>query len=465
MKARACSSTLEVAMSSSSVIIPVFNCANLTERSLETVLASEPLEVVVVDDASTDQTAEMLGSYGGRIKVVRHEQNLGFGPSCNDGALAAHGERLVFLNNDTIPRPGWLSALECYATQHPQAGAVGAKLLYPDNTIQHAGVVICQDGYPRHLYTGFPADHPAVNRSRRFQIVTGACMLIRREVFEDARGFDTAFRNGFEDVDLCLRLGRSGYEIHYCAESEVTHLESVSPGRFKRDGQNVNLYRERWMRRVRPDDIGYYLEDGLLQLTYEGAYPVLLEVSPLLATLEGGGRVSKLERCLRQRNQELRELRRENTRLALALGRPPGEASEPDYLRMRRCLKDAVQSHVPPGATLLVVSKGDGFLLDLPGRRGWHFPQTERGAYAGHHPASSSEAIAHLEALRARGADYLVIPAPSFWWLEHYSGLRHYLDGQCLLLGGARDTCLIYQLNLIAHLNPRIENASLCTVT
>ena len=451
-------------MCSSSVIIPVFNCANLTARCLEAVLASEPREVVVVDDASTDHTPAMLRSFGKRIRVVRHKQNRGFGASCNDGAAVASGKRLVFLNNDTIPRRGWLSALEDYAAPHPQAGVVGAKLLYPNNTIQHAGVVICQDGYPRHLYTGFPADHPAVNRSRRFQIVTAACMLIRREVFEEAHGFDTAFRNGFEDVDLCLRLGQSGYEIHYCAESEVMHLESVSPGRFKKDGQNVNLYRDRWMRRVRPDDIGYYLEDGLLQLSYEGAYPVLLEVSPLLATMASAGRESELERSLRERNQDLRELRRENTRLALVLGRHPGEASESDYRRMRQRLKEAVARHVPLGATLLVASKGDSFLLDLPGRRGWHFPQTERGTYAGHHPASSREAIAHLEALHARGADYLVIPAPSAWWLEHYSEFRHYLESQCLPLGGAKDTCFIYQLNVIPTLNPRTENASLCTI-
>src|SRR5207249_1560523 len=83
------------------------------------------------------------------------------------------------------------------------AAVVGRKLLYPDGTIQHAGMVSDQDGQPQHLYVGFPSDHPAVNKSRRFQMVTGGCFLITREAFDRAKGFDDEFVNGFEDVDLC----------------------------------------------------------------------------------------------------------------------------------------------------------------------------------------------------------------------------------------------------------------------
>src|SRR5207249_1123656 len=83
-------------------------------------------------------------------------------------------------------------------------------------------------------------------------------------------------------------------------------------------------------------------------------------------------------------------------------------------------LRTAVSSHTPPGCTILVVSKGDDELLHVRGRRGWHFPQTEAGGYAGAYPASGAAAVAHLEALRARGADYLVIPDTSLWWLDHY---------------------------------------------
>jgi GT2 family glycosyltransferase len=177
---------------------------------------------------------------------VRHETNGGFAAACNDGASAASGEYIVFLNNDVLPEAGWLDGLVRHAEGHPKAAAVGSKLLYLDGTVQHAGVAVCQDLYPRHLYAGFPADHPAVNKSRRFRIVTAASVLFRREPFEEAGGFDAAFLNGFEDVDLCLRLGERGHEVHYCHESIGYHLEGVSEGRSKYEEENLRLYRERW---------------------------------------------------------------------------------------------------------------------------------------------------------------------------------------------------------------------------
>src|SRR6185295_9859186 len=129
------------------------------------------------------------------VRTLRRDHNGGFAVACNDGAAAARGELLVFLNNDTEPRPGWLDALVEHADAHAEAAAVGAKLLFPDDTVQHAGVVICQDGRPRHLYAGFPADHPAVEKPRAFQAVTAACMLVRRDAFDRAGGFDQDFRN------------------------------------------------------------------------------------------------------------------------------------------------------------------------------------------------------------------------------------------------------------------------------
>lgn len=431
-----------------SIVIPVFNQAAVTAQCLRALAGSHGCEIIVVDDASSDATPSVLASHRGPIKVVTHPANAGFAASCNDGAAAAAArDYIVFLNNDTIPQSGWLNALVQYADAHPKAAVVGSRLLFPNDTIQHAGVVICQDRYPRHIYSGFPADHPAVNKSRRFQIVTAACVLVRRKVFEKAGGFDTAFRNGFEDVDLCLRLGEQGHEIHYCAESVLYHLESVSPGRFRRDRDNVDLYRARWMGRVRPDDLDYYLEDGLLRMSYEGRYPILMEVSPLLATWHGPDRKTELEHALRERCREVAELQRENTRLSLELGRHNGDSGELRYRELRNRIREIVQRVVPAGATVLVVSKGDGGLLELTGREGWHFPQVETGAYAGHHPPDSAAAIAHLEALRAKGGGYLLVPVTSRWWLDHYAEFRQHLDACAELLGGTDDTCLIYGLN------------------
>jgi hypothetical protein len=272
-------------------------------------------------------------------------------------------------------------------------------------------------------------------------------MLVRRTAFEQAGGFDPAFRNGFEDVDLCLRLGAFGYEIHYCAESTVRHLESVSSGRFSFDRENVALYRQRWLAKVRPDDLNYYLEDELVRLTYEGSYPIHLEISPLLATIDNAARSGALEQQLREGNRRVAELLKENTRLALELGAGTADSSALAYRQLRDRIHEKVQQVVPCGSTIAVISKGDGALVDFVERKGWHFPQTERGAYAGHHPANSAEAIAHLEAVRQRGARYIVIPATSFWWLNHYADFGQHLEEHYTRLEGSSDDCLVYRLH------------------
>ncbi len=428
-----------------SIIIPVFNAPGLTGRCLNA-LGNGGFEVVVVDDGSTDATARCLAAFAKRLKVLRHCVNRGFAASCNDGAAAASGEYLVFLNNDTLPKPGWLEALVGYADHHPAAAIVGGKLLYPDNTVQHAGVVVCQDRYPRHLYTGFPAGHPAVNKSRRFQIVTAACMLVRRAAFEEAHGFDTGYRNGFEDVDFCLRLGESGYEVHYCAGSVVEHLESVSPGRFKHERHNVARYRDRWLPSVQPDDLRYYLEDGLLRFNYEGSFPIRIEVSPRLALLDRGSRRSKSELLLSDQARQLAELRREQARYSSVVANAFPDSVAAQYAQLRTRVAQAIGLATTAGTTVLVVSKGDGALLELRGRNGWHFPQTKSGAYSGYHPADSDSAIAHLEKLRAGGADYLVFPSTAFWWLEHYQQFERHLRTRYAVVLDDPETCLIFRL-------------------
>ncbi len=307
-----------------SVIIPVHNWASLTKQCLDTLLrtpaAADDFEVVVVDDASNDSTPALLRSYGVRIRSVRHATNTGFGASCNDGAAVASATHyLVFLNNDTIPQPGWLDALVTEVEAHPRTAVVGSQLLFPNHTIQHAGVVICQDRYPRHIYTGFPAHHPAVNKSRRFQVVTAACALYRRSVFEEQGGFDVAFRNGYEDVDLCLRLGAAGHEVRYCHRSVLFHLESLSRATRTADYlHNDALYQARWGERVRPDEFDYYVEDGLLKVSYSDYYPIELELSPFLGVTRTAGN-GTADHLLGTRARQVFALQRDNLRLAALL--------------------------------------------------------------------------------------------------------------------------------------------------
>jgi hypothetical protein len=109
-------------------------------------------------------------------------------------------------------------------------------------------------------------------------------------------------------------------------------------------------------------------------------------------------------------------------------------------------VRSAVVEAVPAGASVLVVSKGDEGLLRLGGRRAGHFPQTAKGEYAGHHPANDAAAVAHLDALRAKGAQYLVVPATSVWWLEHYDGFRRHLERTAVVTVCRPDTCIVFSL-------------------
>jgi GT2 family glycosyltransferase len=458
-----------------SVVIPVHGNVHLTRRCLDLVLAELPAdaEVVVVDDASPDSTPALIEEYGDAIRGLRLEENVGFARACNAGAELAEGKHLVFLNNDVEPMAGWMRELEGYSEAHPEAAVVGARLLYPNGTVQHAGVVFGQDGYPHHLYAGFPADHPAVNRSRSLQSVTGACMLVRRVAFEGIGGFDTGFLNSLEDVDLCLRIGEEGGEVHYCHRAVLVHLESASRGRSDRFERSLALYRERWRERVRRDDIEVYLADGLLAVEYHESYPARISVDPLLAVVNRG-REEEIERLLEGYARQTSGLLQEVLRLTALDGgmsdgsnvgqigseKSVGSGDRQEFLARVSKIEDEIRglqmgkegdAHLTPGSSLgyrfqvesvlsaihrvapagslvLVVSRGDRELIRLDGRTGWHFPRAENGCYRGDHPANSDEAIEHLEQLRRVGADFLVFPPTSYWWLNHYEGLREHLD-------------------------------------
>ncbi len=118
-------------------------------------------EIIVVDDGSSDETPQVLQEFGDQIGVATRAENEGFAAACNAGAAVSKGEYIVFLNNDILPQRSWLDNLVRYADQHPGAAAVGSKLLFANDTIQHAGVVVCQDGYPLPRRSGIPGPSPA----------------------------------------------------------------------------------------------------------------------------------------------------------------------------------------------------------------------------------------------------------------------------------------------------------------
>lgn len=117
-----------------------------------------------------------------------------------------------------------------------------------------------------------------------------------------------------------------------------------------------------------------------------------------------------------------------------------------EYQQLITRVREVVNELTEPGATILVVSKGDNELLKFDRRTGWHFPQNDWGVYAGHYPGESSEAIAHLAALQSKGADYFLLPQTSFWWLDHYREFKQYLEGTYPVVIRRDDTCIIFAL-------------------
>ena len=221
-----------------SIIIPVFNNVRYTEQCLTEIGRTLPHnfrgEIIVVDDASTDDTPAVLKRWAERdprIKVIRNSQNSGFGRTCNRGAEAASGEILVFLNNDTLPLPGWLPPLLRLLRDKPDAGAVGGKLVYPDGRLQEAGGIIFSDGSGLNFGKNEDADDPVYNFVREVDYCSGALLATRRTLFLELGGFDLRFEPAYyEDTDYCFSLRRHGYRVYYQPESAIVHFEGATSG-------------------------------------------------------------------------------------------------------------------------------------------------------------------------------------------------------------------------------------------
>ena len=167
--------------------------------------------------------------------MIRDVGPFNFSRACNAGARAARGERLLFLNNDTeIVHEDWLDRMAQWL-EDTRVGAVGARLLYPDGTLQHAGVIIGMGGLASHFWQGQQSGASGIFGSeawyRNFAAVTAACLLTSRRAFEAAGGFDEALELVYGDTDYCLRLKDLGFRIVYTPDAEVIHHESQSRGK------------------------------------------------------------------------------------------------------------------------------------------------------------------------------------------------------------------------------------------
>lgn len=252
-----------------SIIIPVFNKVGFTKKCLEAIYQCTPsrlyFEVIIIDNGSTDKTSSYLNEATKQypdLRIIRNANNLGFAKACNQGAQTASGNYLLFLNNDTQVQPGWLEPLVKVLDGDPTVAAVGSKLLYPDGTIQHAGVAIFDDKQSadpllaQHEHQLKSGDDPEVNQTHTYQALTAACLLVRKPAFQVVDGFDEGYWNGYEDVDLCFKFQKHDWHLVYQPESVVIHHESQSgPERFKWVQHNIQRLHEKWLGKIHPDFI------------------------------------------------------------------------------------------------------------------------------------------------------------------------------------------------------------------
>jgi len=236
-----------------SFVIPLYNCLALTRACVDSLRRTVPPglahEIILVDDGSTDGTREWLQSLGPPFRVILNERNLGYAGANNRGAAAATGRLLVLLNSDLVLPPRWLEPmLAAHRHLGHRAGLVGN--LQRDartDAVDHSGLFINLQIKPEHDRTlPLRALLPHPWSVRKVAAVTGACVLVERVRYLELGGFDEGFRNGCEDVDLCLRARSRGWINAVALRSVVRHHVSASPGRKLNDERNTRRLALRW---------------------------------------------------------------------------------------------------------------------------------------------------------------------------------------------------------------------------
>jgi GT2 family glycosyltransferase len=251
---------LEIASSDDplvSIIIPAYNQFAYTFNCLESLsvnLSSDlAYEIIIVNDASTDDTLEQLATLVKGIKVLTNAENSGFIRSCNYGASQAKGQYLYFLNNDTRILENCLESLLKLIVNNPQVGAVGSKLIYANSKQQEAGGIIWNSADGWNYGRLDSPDEPEYNYVRPVDYCSGASLLVPTELFKQLGGFSQDFIPAYyEDTDLCFAIRELGYQVLYQPQSNVIHYEGITSGTDLSSGIkqyqviNQTKFREKW---------------------------------------------------------------------------------------------------------------------------------------------------------------------------------------------------------------------------
>ncbi|EGV19409.1 glycoside hydrolase family 99-like domain-containing protein [Thiocapsa marina] len=236
------------------ILMPVYNQAGFTLCCLQSIAAAPPrasIEIIVIDDASTDETPEMLRAVSG-IRHVRNDVNQGFLLSCNRGAALARGRYLHILNNDTQVQAGWLDALLDVFVHEPDTGIAGSKLIYPSGHLQEAGAALKRNGSVELIGLNEDPSDPLYGWRRRVDHCSGASILIEASLFNSLGGFDEVYAPAYyEDCDLSLRVQAAGRHVVYEPSSVVVHHLSISTNarpaeKLTRIAANSAIFLDRW---------------------------------------------------------------------------------------------------------------------------------------------------------------------------------------------------------------------------
>ncbi len=264
------------------VIVPTINDVQLVVQCVSScrryLAASAEVEIRVVDDGTCDRhVLEQLQRASSDLgfQLLCNHQNLGFSATVNNGMRRARGRYVLLCNNDIVFFQPWLEALDKAFAADPDLGILGARLLYPNGSIQHAGV----DKLPgqlrwQHAFGGWPGDHPRVNQSRYVWSVTGALFAVRNSVLRQLGGFSTAYTTAYEDLDYCLHAWSHGVRVGYCAELAAYHHEGRTRGASTAQKQARPLV---WAERERAS--GFYFDKKWADLREVESFEALVRQS------------------------------------------------------------------------------------------------------------------------------------------------------------------------------------------
>ncbi|MCZ0942658.1 MAG: glycoside hydrolase family 99-like domain-containing protein, partial [Gammaproteobacteria bacterium] len=238
-----------------SIVIPAFGKCHLTLRCLKSLndLGDErSFEVILVDDASTDESADVLPSLVG-LRYLRNDENQGFLESCNRGAALARGRYILLLNNDTLVENGTIDALAHTFDVHDNVGLVGAKLYFEDGSLQEAGGIVWSDGSAMNFGRGDDPRKPEYNYVRDTDYCSGAAIMLPTALWQQLGGFDSYYERAYyEDTDLAFRVRKAGHRVLYQPFAKVVHREGATSGTDPSKGEkryqteNHSRFLERW---------------------------------------------------------------------------------------------------------------------------------------------------------------------------------------------------------------------------